>query len=75
LRDNPHLRILIMEGGCDLATPADGIRYSINQMTNTDESALKRISHTQYHAGHMFYLNPPDLEKARKDLSEFITAE
>ncbi|MFC7336907.1 S10 family peptidase [Haloferula chungangensis] len=75
LRDNPHLRVLVMEGGCDLATPLDGIRYSLNQMTDAPESALKRISHVGYDAGHMFYLNPPDLEKARKDLAAFLTAE
>lgn len=75
LRDNPHLRVLVMEGGCDLATPLDGIRYSLNQMTDASESALSRISHTGYYAGHMFYLNQPDLEKARKDLADFITAE
>ena len=75
LRDNPHLRVLVMEGGCDLATPPDGIRYSLNQMTDAPESALKRSSHTQYHAGHMFYLNLPDLKKARKDLADFITAD
>ena len=75
LRDNPHLRVLVMEGGCDLATPADGINYSIRQMTNSPASVLERISHTQYHAGHMFYLNPADLEKSRKDLADFLTAE
>ncbi|MEM1083805.1 MAG: peptidase S10 [Verrucomicrobiota bacterium] len=75
LRDNPHLRVLIMEGGCDLATPPDGIRHSIYQMTGADDSLLKRITHSHYHAGHMFYLNPPDLVKSRKDLVEFLTAE
>lgn len=75
LRDNPHLRVLVMEGGCDLATPPDGIRYSINQMTDASESALKRITHVEYHAGHMFYLNLPDLVKSRKDLVDFITGE
>jgi carboxypeptidase C (cathepsin A) len=75
MRDNPHLRVLVMEGGCDLATPADGIRHSIHQLTDVDDSLLKRIRHTQYHAGHMFYLNPPDLEKSRKDLVDFISGE
>jgi carboxypeptidase C (cathepsin A) len=75
LRDNPHLRVLVMEGGCDLATPPDGMRYSLNQMTDASEAAMSRITYTEYHAGHMFYLNPPDLQKARKDLADFITAD
>jgi carboxypeptidase C (cathepsin A) len=27
-----------------------------------------------YEGGHMFYLNPPDLEKTRADLLDFIGA-
>ncbi|MGB6221799.1 S10 family peptidase [Haloferula sp.] len=75
MRDNPHLRVLVMEGGCDLATPPDGIRYSLNQMTDSPESVQNRITHTEYEAGHMFYLNPPDLEKSRKDLVKFLSGE
>ncbi|MBB5350719.1 carboxypeptidase C (cathepsin A) [Haloferula luteola] len=73
LRDNPHLRILIMEAACDLATPPAGIEYSLRQMIDAPESFTSRIQRTKYEAGHMFYLNPPDLQKARKDLAAFIS--
>lgn len=73
MRDNPHLRILVMGGHADLATPPDGIAYSLSHLHELPESARKNIVHTQYEAGHMFYLNPPDLAKTRKDLVEFIT--
>jgi len=75
MRDNPHLRVLVMKGACDLATPPDGIDYSLRQMVDLSDSARARISHAEYDAGHMFYLNPPDLEKSRKDLVEFIQAQ
>ncbi len=70
--DNPHLRILIMGGHADLATPLDGILHSIHHMHDLPSSARSNISIVEYEAGHMFYLNPPDLEKGRKDLVEFI---
>jgi carboxypeptidase C (cathepsin A) len=72
MRDNPHLRVLVMGGLADLATPPDGIAYSLSHLLDLPEAARKNIIYTQYEAGHMFYLNPPDLEKGRKDLVDFI---
>ncbi len=75
LRDNPHLRVLVMKGRTDLATPPGGIDHSLRQLLDSPPSALSRIEHVEYAGGHMFYLNPPDLAKARRDLVDFITAE
>ncbi len=72
MRDNPHLRVLVMGGHADLATPPDGIAYSMSHLFELPETARKNIVFTSYEAGHMFYLNPPDLAKGRKDLVEFI---
>lgn len=72
MRDNPHLRVLVMGGLADLATPPDGIAYSLSHLLDLPEAARENIIYTQYEAGHMFYLNPPDLAKGRKDLVEFI---
>lgn len=72
MRDNPSLEVLVMKGHADLATPPTGIDYSLRQMVNAPDSTLERLHHSYYEAGHMFYLNPPDLEKSRKDLVEFI---
>ena len=74
MRDNPGLEVLVMKGFCDLATPPGGIDYSLKQMVNSPPSFLERIEHVTYEAGHMFYLNPPDLTKSRKDLANFIKA-
>ncbi|WP_367872724.1 S10 family peptidase [Luteolibacter sp. Populi] len=73
MRDNPHLKILVMGGHADLATPPDGIAYTLNHLFELPESARKNIRYTDYEAGHMFYLNPSDLAKGRKDMVDFIT--
>ena len=71
MRDNPHLRVLVQCGHADLATPAGGILHSIAHM-KLPTPQRKKISIQWYDAGHMFYLNQPDLVKMRKDLVEFI---
>jgi carboxypeptidase C (cathepsin A) len=72
MRDNPHLRVLVMGGRTDLATPPEGIAYSVRHMLNLSENARQNISTTFYDGGHMFYLNPPDLKKCRTDIVNFI---
>lgn len=72
MRDNPHLKILVMGGYTDLATPPEGVAHSLRHMLNLPESARENITTTFYEGGHMFYLNPPDLAKSRKDLVDFI---
>jgi carboxypeptidase C (cathepsin A) len=71
MRDNPHLRVLVQCGHSDLATPAGGILHSLAHM-HVPTPQRKNITVAWYEAGHMFYLNQPDLEKMRKDLVEFI---
>jgi carboxypeptidase C (cathepsin A) len=73
MRDNPHLRVLIMGGHTDLATPPEGVAYSIRHLHDLPENAATNIRMTFYDGGHMFYLNPPDLVKTRKDLVDFIS--
>lgn len=73
MRDNPHLRVLVMTGRTDLATPPDGMAYSVRQMIDLPEPLRGNISFTRYESGHMFYLNPPDLVKCREDLVKFLT--
>ena len=51
MRDNPSLKVLVMKGHCDLATPPGGIDYSLRQMVEAPESMLERITHATYEAG------------------------
>ena len=72
IRENPHLKILVMGGRTDLATPPEGMAYSIRHMLDLPESLRGNFEYTFYDGGHMFYVNPPDLAKSRTDLVNFI---
>ena len=72
LRENPKLRILVMGAHADLATPPEGVPYSLRQELDLPEDLRKQFTFTYYDAGHMFYINPPDLVKARADLVDFL---
>ena len=72
LRENPNLRILVMCGHTDLATPPANMQYSVDHLFSVPTERRNEIKFTFYEAGHMFYLNQPDLEKMRKDLVDFI---
>lgn len=73
MRENPRLRVLVMGAHTDLATPPEGVPYSFRQALGLPESFMERIVFTEYDAGHMFYLNPPDLKKSRLDLVKFLS--
>lgn len=72
MRDNPHLRVLVMAGHTDLATPPAGVAYSLRHLPDQIPDLSKRVTTTEYAGGHMFYLNPGDLQKSRADLIRFI---
>ena len=74
MTDNPNLRLLVMGGYTDFATPPSGIEYTLNQLVDLPKESRDRISYVYYEAGHMFYLNEPDIIKMRKDLVEFLEA-
>lgn len=72
MRDNPHLRVLVMAGYTDLATPPESVAHSVRHLDSLPPATLRNIRTTRYDGGHMFYLNPPDLVKTRQDLLEFL---
>jgi carboxypeptidase C (cathepsin A) len=74
MRDNPHLRVLVMGGHTDLATPPEGVAHSLRHLLGLPADSRKNIRTTFYDGGHMFYLNPPDLAKTRTDLLQFLQA-
>jgi carboxypeptidase C (cathepsin A) len=71
LSENPHLRVLVQVGLCDLAVPGESMRHSIDHLKLAPE-LRGNISFAEYASGHMMYLNLPDLRKLRKDLEAFI---
>ena len=72
MRDNPHLKVLVMSGYTDLATPRESVAYSVRHLLGLSETIRANIQTSYFDGGHMFYLNPPDLLKARTDLVKFI---
>lgn len=71
MKENPHLKVLVQCAWRDLACPPDGIQLSLRQLEIPQE-IRNNIRIEEYEAGHMYYLNPPDLEKSAKDTRDFI---
>jgi carboxypeptidase C (cathepsin A) len=72
LAKNPHLRVLVQVGLCDLAVPGDSMRHSVDHLEIAPE-LRKNISFAEYRSGHMMYLNLPDLKQMKADLDAFLT--
>jgi carboxypeptidase C (cathepsin A) len=71
LTENPFLKIHVSSGYYDLATPLMGTRYTFNHL-GVDPTLLTNVTIDTYTAGHMMYLNLPDLRKSKTDLARFI---
>ena len=71
IRENPHLRVLVLGGLRDLACPIDGIRNSVDHL-QIDSAYRGNISFAEFDSGHMMYVNLPDLKKLQEVLETFI---
>lgn len=71
LAENPYLKVLVMEGYYDLATPYLAANYSIDHL-NLGPEVRKNVSFTTYEAGHMVYIENASHTKMKKDLVEFM---
>jgi len=71
MNQNPYMRVLVLGGHCDLVCPLDTMRYSLNHMP-VDPAYRTNISYAEFDAGHMMYVNLPDLAKMHKTLEAFI---
>ncbi|MEO8727540.1 MAG: peptidase S10 [Acidobacteriaceae bacterium] len=66
-----HLKVLVLEGYYDLATPYFNANYSFNHMQLPPEY-LKNISFATYESGHMVYLEENARHKLKQDFAHFI---
>jgi carboxypeptidase C (cathepsin A) len=71
MNQNPYMRVLVLGGRCDLVCPIDTVHYAINHMA-LDPAYRKNITYAQFDAGHMMYVNLPDLEKMHGVLENFL---
>lgn len=65
------LKVLVINGYYDVATPFNGIEHTIAHM-RLDPSIRKNVSFTYYEAGHMMYIEKKSREKLHKDMTAFI---
>jgi len=70
LRENSSLRVLVAQGWYDFATPFFGAEYALSRTGIPAD----RIEYHYYDAGHMMYVNTPDLVKLSGDIRSFIRA-
>jgi carboxypeptidase C (cathepsin A) len=71
MNQNPYLKILVLGGRCDLVCPIDTVRHSLNHMM-VAEAQRTNIFYAEFDAGHMMYINLPDLQKMQRTLEQFI---
>ena len=68
-----HLKVLVICGYYDVATPFNGIEHTFSHM-NLEPPVAKNVSFTYYEAGHMMYIDEKEHHKLHKDIDDFINA-
>jgi carboxypeptidase C (cathepsin A) len=68
---NPDMKVLVMHGYYDLATPFLGIEYTIDHL-GLEPAIKNNVSYKYYPAGHMMYIDPASAVTFKKDIAAFI---
>ncbi|MBI3476785.1 MAG: peptidase S10 [Acidobacteria bacterium] len=68
---NPYMKILVMEGHYDLATPFAAADWTMDHL-NLGAKYRQSVSYATYEAGHMVYIDRAEHTKMKKDLVDFM---
>ena len=66
-----HLKVLVLCGYYDVATPFNGIEETVSHMS-LEPPMRKNVSFAYYEAGHMIYIDRKAHDKLHKDVDAFI---
>jgi carboxypeptidase C (cathepsin A) len=66
-----NLKVLVLNGYYDLATPFSATEYVMTHL-GLPADLSSRIAMKYYEAGHMMYVHPPSIAKMKRDLDAFI---
>jgi len=72
MSSNPRMKVLVLNGIYDLATPFAGTEYTFDHM-GLDKKIKDNITMKYYEAGHMMYIHNESAAKFKKDVADFIT--
>ncbi|MGA9642075.1 MAG: peptidase S10 [Terriglobales bacterium] len=68
---NPYMKVLVMEGHYDLATPFAAANWTMDHL-KLEPKYRQSISFATYDSGHMVYIDRPSHDKMKKDLVQFM---
>jgi len=69
---NPYMKVLMLNGYFDLATPFFAIEYTMNHIGSNIPNLSERVSEKYFNAGHMMYIQKESLPVFKSEISDFI---
>jgi carboxypeptidase C (cathepsin A) len=73
MTEQTYLKVLVLCGYYDVATPFNGIEQTVSHM-NLEPALRKNISFAYYESGHMVYIDRKAHDKLHKDVDDFINS-
>jgi carboxypeptidase C (cathepsin A) len=71
MQQNPNLRLLVLQGYYDLATPLGATRYFLDHMELAPRQR-DNVTLELFEAGHMMYVHPESMPRFAQALRTFV---
>jgi carboxypeptidase C (cathepsin A) len=75
MRKDPYVKVLVLNGYFDLATPFFATEYTMEHLGNNIPNVKNRILMKYFRAGHMMYINSEALPSFKSDIAKFIRSQ